>query len=306
METTVSLAVETEAIASTPKHETNGAPEMSPSFGNIIKALCRAKLSIGVIPANGWNDFHKYKYRKAEDLYAAAGKALAENGIMAIPRIISSNISPWQASNSGKKQYLSKTEIVITLMHESGEWISIPYAGYAVDDGEKGIYKAYTGGYKYALSQILMVGGDDAEESGQGQRPQGQQNRPQGSFQRQQGQQRPQQPQRPQGQQGAPQGQRPVTPAPTPQPAQEGILPSAPTQIKKEEAPVQPAALAKDHGPIVAALKKEGFSEVSARTDLKGNTYMNENGKILSISSKKTFLTTLGFAWDADARALVV
>lgn len=141
----------------------------SHSIGRLVKALCRVRLEIDGVPVNGWNEAHQYRYRKAEDLYDVAGALLAQHGVIVVSRVLSSRINSWFPAPSGARQLVTRVEVEITLMHESGEWLAIPYIGYAVDDGEKGAYKAYTGCLKHALLQLLMIGSE--EGSSQKQRP---------------------------------------------------------------------------------------------------------------------------------------
>ena len=47
---------------------------------------------------------------------------------------------------------------------ESGEKIEVPWAGQGADKGDKGMYKAFTGGLKYFLMKMFMLPtGDDPE-----------------------------------------------------------------------------------------------------------------------------------------------
>jgi hypothetical protein len=148
-----------------------GPPEFSKSVANIIPALCQARLEMADIVFGGWNADQNYAFRKAVDICAATGPALAQNGIMVFPSVLESNTSE-HVTKYDKKMILTSVTMAIKMMHKSGEFVTQAFQGTALDTGDKGIFKAYTGCMKYHLLLTFQLGGEDAEngQNGEGER----------------------------------------------------------------------------------------------------------------------------------------
>lgn len=146
-----------------------GPPEFSKSVANIIPALCQARLAMADIVFNGWNKDQGYSFRKAVDICAATGPALAENGIMVFPSVLDTDESQFTTINQ-KKMVLTAVTMAIKMMHSSGEFVTQSFKGTALDTGDKGIFKAYTSCMKYHLLLTFLLGGEDVEndQSGEG------------------------------------------------------------------------------------------------------------------------------------------
>jgi len=148
---------------------TLGPPVLSESVEKIIPALCQARKEMDTVGFNGWNDKHNYAFRKAVDIYAATGPALANNEIMVIPSVLQTNESDFMTNNQSK-MVLTGVTMVIMLVHKSGEFIKQHYRATALDTMDKGIFKAYTSCLKYHLLMTFQLGGEDVEneQSGSG------------------------------------------------------------------------------------------------------------------------------------------
>lgn len=140
----------------------------------IIKAIARVRDECGHIDKDGFNDFHKYKYVSEAALASAVRPLLKEHGLVIIPSVA---LEP--------APYIDDTGVThmvmeFTLAHESGvvwpDKIRVFASGNDRDSkgkhGDKGAYKANTGGYKYFLNRLFMVDtGDDPEREGKRPRP---------------------------------------------------------------------------------------------------------------------------------------
>lgn len=155
-----------EILENTAEFSEVGKPVFSESVLNIIPALCTTRLQMAKVGMNGHNKEFNYKYRKADDIYAAAGQALAQNGIMIIPSVVSHDAERIVTSKE-KSATLTSVRMAIMMVHKSGEHITQFYTGAAIDLGDKGTYKAYTGCLKYHLMMTFLIGGDDAEDDSQ-------------------------------------------------------------------------------------------------------------------------------------------
>lgn len=112
------------------------------------------------VPKNGFNDFHKYAFARAEDVLAVLRASMAQNGLAAHTTVLDHETE----QISGKEIRTSVVLAVSVVDSESGEACTSYYVGQGVDKGDKAYYKAYTGALKYALQQMFLLPmGDDPE-----------------------------------------------------------------------------------------------------------------------------------------------
>jgi hypothetical protein len=122
---------------------------------SLIRKLAEVMAEVERIPKSGRNEFHKYDYATEADIVAAVRKLLAERHVMILPGL-------HEAHREGT---LTTALMTFTLCDgESGEERTFQWAGTGDDKGDKGLYKAITGGLKYfLLKTFLMPTGDDPE-----------------------------------------------------------------------------------------------------------------------------------------------
>lgn len=124
-------------------------------------ASIRHKLS-GIAKA-GHNDAHGYDYVKAEDVVRAVREELhaARVGFTV------ESAEPEQFTETGGKQFVTTLKLVYRLVNldKPDDWRSFLWVGAGADvGGDKGLYKAYTGGLKYFLLNLFLIPtGDDPE-----------------------------------------------------------------------------------------------------------------------------------------------
>ena len=126
--------------------------------------LARVLAEVHRVPKNGRNDFHNYDYATESDLVDHIRDKLAEQGIMIFPSVTDHEIAEMQ-DNRNRTVYLTTVTMQMTLVDgESGDSMTTSWVGQALDNADKGYYKAYTGALKYFLMKTFMIStGDDPE-----------------------------------------------------------------------------------------------------------------------------------------------
>lgn len=136
-----------------------------------VAALCRVMASVGRIPKRGRNAFHGYDYATEADIVDHVRDAMAREGLLMVTDIEDITISaPEVVPGEKRPQAITLIRMNVTFVHaESGDGLRIKWAGSGQDSGEKGLYKAMTGGEKYALLKTLLIPtGDDPEKDRDG------------------------------------------------------------------------------------------------------------------------------------------
>ena len=124
---------------------------------NLLKKIAEAKKLVGVVSKNGKVEFKstKYSYQRAEDIELAVRDACEQVGLLIIPssfEVISDN-----------------GNIVTTIQTfricdtDSGEELTVQMGGMGQDTGDKRMYKAETGGYKYMMKQLFQIPAEDTD-----------------------------------------------------------------------------------------------------------------------------------------------
>lgn len=118
-----------------------------------------------------------YSFVKASDVSRSVYDALTLVGVYAIPSYEEVEGPPVEwVSRSGTKQFLARLKVSLvvglvedkvgfTMKGNAPEQITVATVGYGADSGDKGPYKAMTGGLKYALLHLLGLATDDDPEA---------------------------------------------------------------------------------------------------------------------------------------------
>lgn len=145
------------------------------SQGTVAKPLAaklvEAALDVENVEKRGRNDFHKYDYARAEDVAAAATKALLARGVLADFEPVRVDLEP-TADNKGLIATV-EGQLVVT-DSATGEQLRRKAMGSGSDrPGDKAIYKAMTGARKYAFIHLLgiPIGDDPDAHRGEGRGP---------------------------------------------------------------------------------------------------------------------------------------
>lgn len=134
------------------------------------KALLFKKISLALgevkrIPKNGYNSFFKYKYSQEGDILDGIRPILSEVGLMIWTTIKKDERKPVAYFSKGSEQGLktvTKVDIEFVIgCADTGETLSSIYSGEGEDEGDKGLYKAYTGATKYFLTKNFLISSGD-------------------------------------------------------------------------------------------------------------------------------------------------
>jgi hypothetical protein len=127
----------------------NKTPIIYQKIGKIMKDL-------SPITKDKKNVQQGFMYRGIDDIYNSLHSIFAENGVFAVPEVLSKKKEERQTKSGGALFYVDLT-IKYTFYAEDGSNISCIVEGEAMDSGDKATNKAMSIGYKYALMQILMI-----------------------------------------------------------------------------------------------------------------------------------------------------
>lgn len=131
---------------------------------SIYEKLAKMRDEVGVIEKLGRNDHHHYKYVRAEDVTHRARELFAEHGLLLIP----------DCTEHRRDGTLTVVRLRFNVIDvETGGGETFDWYGEGSDKQDKGVYKAYTGGIKYFLMNLLMIPSTEDPEasSGNGSRP---------------------------------------------------------------------------------------------------------------------------------------
>lgn len=120
--------------------------------------------TVGYIPKNGTNDAQHYKFVTDADVLDTIRGELAKRAVAVTVATSNLRHEPYVTAK-GSPQFLATIDGVLSFIDgESGERLDIPFVGAGADSGDKGVYKAITGGVKYALLKTFLIPtGDDPE-----------------------------------------------------------------------------------------------------------------------------------------------
>ena len=127
---------------------------------NILKKLHKVMSEIEAIGKTGRNKFHNYDYATEADVLQAVRQKLIDNKLMIIPSAGECFI------HTHGDMFLTDIEMGYTIWDvESGESIKTTWRGQGTDKGDKGLYKAFTGGHKYFLMKTFFLPTDADPEN---------------------------------------------------------------------------------------------------------------------------------------------
>lgn len=151
----------------------------------LYSKLRTAQAEVERVGKGGRNEHQHYDYTKADDVIAAASSAITTAGLISwtegdayrevegedpIPlsgRPYSLEIVEGQTRNNAKNLTVTARGRLVVLDPDTGERQHFPLIGTGTDSpGDKAIYKAITGGVKYAWQAALQIAfGDDPEDA---------------------------------------------------------------------------------------------------------------------------------------------
>jgi hypothetical protein len=131
--------------------------------GQLTKAVASVMRHVGTIQKTGYNDFHKYRYPKMDDILVVVSPLMGENGLM----ILQDEIS---------KEILEGNRLAVTyefvVCHESGETTRpVRHTGMCAARDRKGnwddkaVAKCFTNARKYHMMALFEVPTGDIEDN---------------------------------------------------------------------------------------------------------------------------------------------
>lgn len=118
--------------------------------------LAEAIAEVEHVAKDGTNEFHKYRYTSAEEVYRELRDPLLKRGLVFVPSVIE--------SQNGGDSILARYRMRI-IDAESGEALEAEWLGEGQDKGDKAPYKAATGACKTFLRHLFMLPADDDPEA---------------------------------------------------------------------------------------------------------------------------------------------
>jgi hypothetical protein len=152
-------------------NEPNTAP-----IAPLLAKLHRVAEAITNIEKSGYNKFQKYDFVQAVDVVRTVRELLFKERVVVVPAAGNARHHEFQAQKGGAS-FLTTVDLGYRFMDvDTGVMIEVPWVGVGSDTGgDKGIYKAYTGGLKYALLNLFLIPtGDDPEQDNVTESPQSQ------------------------------------------------------------------------------------------------------------------------------------
>ena len=137
---------------------------MSSDVKSLAEKLTDVRQAVSGIAKGGHNDHHDYDYVRAEDVLRSVREAMNQARVGLFTEAL--DISHF--TETGGKSFVTTVDLRYTLVNlDKPEEIQECYwAGAGADvGGDKGLYKAYTGGTKsFLLNLFLIPTGDDPEQ----------------------------------------------------------------------------------------------------------------------------------------------
>lgn len=120
---------------------------------------------VPIMEKDGKNNYHNYSYLSDIQVTLEMRKLLNKHGVIFIVNKAQCIDIDKALSDTGKSSNMVKVLIEYSLIDvDSGERFDNVIEGHAQDSGDKGIYKAITGGIKYIFMKNFMIPtGDDPD-----------------------------------------------------------------------------------------------------------------------------------------------
>lgn len=133
---------------------------MTDNKTKLLAKLHNVMSGLEAIGKTGRNQFHKYDYATEADVMQAIRDKLIENKLLIIPKAGECFI------HQSGDTFLTDIAMGYTIYDvETGESIETTWRGQGTDKGDKGLYKAFTGGHKYFLMKTFFLPTDADPEN---------------------------------------------------------------------------------------------------------------------------------------------
>ncbi|NLH46394.1 MAG: single-stranded DNA-binding protein [Acholeplasmataceae bacterium] len=115
------------------------------------------------IQKSGFNEYHRYKFASAADVFERINAALVKHNVCSI--VNAELVDMVNTTNQAKNERFATVKTTVTLIDiDSGESLTCVGLGSGADVGDKAVMKAQTASLKYAYMMTLAIAtGDDPE-----------------------------------------------------------------------------------------------------------------------------------------------
>lgn len=126
----------------------------------IYQNIIRAMNEVNSISKDNYNKIQNFKFRGIDDVMNTMHPILSKNNIFVAPEVENFEREERTSKNGGLIIYTVAT-IKFTFYAEDGSNIIVKVIGEAMDSGDKGMNKAMSIAYKYALFQVFCIPTED-------------------------------------------------------------------------------------------------------------------------------------------------
>lgn len=128
----------------------------APAPRGLHQKLLDVMAQISPVAKLGFNEFDRYAYVMEDTIANALRPLLAQHGVLMIP----------SCEEMSQHELVTTVKMKYTLIDpQTGQREELFFYGQGSDRGDKGVYKAYTGAEKYALTGLFLIGSTDDPES---------------------------------------------------------------------------------------------------------------------------------------------
>lgn len=124
---------------------------------NLWQKIQKVKELVGVVKKEGKVSFKStnYNYQRAEDIELAVRDACQKVGVLILP--LTFNVV------SDVNNIITTVQQFMVVDIDTGEKVFCQMGGQGQDSGDKRIYKAETGAYKYFMKQLFQIPSEDTD-----------------------------------------------------------------------------------------------------------------------------------------------
>lgn len=134
----------------------------------VYQLLARAAGRIGPIEKSEENREQRFKFRSIEQITGHVRPIFADLGLTIVPKVKHVDHQP-VTSKSGTAGWRTTVMVAYRVYGPAGDYVEAAMAGEAIDYGDKATSKAVQMAYKYALTEILLIGSVDADPDSESQ-----------------------------------------------------------------------------------------------------------------------------------------
>ena len=128
----------------------------------IYELMPKIMAQVGALEKDGTNKMQNFKFRSIDALQNKLSKALIENGVFVVPKVLTDSRSTEQ-TNNGKQTFCTRLKIEYTFYAPDGSSVTCISMGESMDTGDKSTAKAMSMAFKYACFQTLCIPTEDED-----------------------------------------------------------------------------------------------------------------------------------------------